>query len=149
MLDVVRGWKPPFSPQEVIDEMVALLARYWIDRVIGDNYSAEFVKSAFESRGMEYERATTNPWSRSPTAKVAKPKSHLYLELLPRLCSGEIELPDNETLINQLANLERRTRSGGRDIIDHGPNQHDDLANVVAGVAVCVVERPIVLGVMF
>jgi hypothetical protein len=133
VIDLVREWRPPFSPDRVISEMVAVLARYRTDKVVGDNYSAEFVKSAFESRGVAYERATTTPWSHTG-ARVAKPKSQLYLELLPRLCSGEVELLDNEKMINQLAGLERRTRSGGRDIIDHGPNQHDDLANVVAGV---------------
>jgi hypothetical protein len=68
------------------------------------------------------------------------------LELLPRLCSGEIELLDNELLIDQLAGLERRTRSGGRDSIDHGPNQHDDLANVVAGVAYCSKDETVYCG---
>jgi hypothetical protein len=45
-------------------------------------------------------------------------------------------LLDNERLTNQLCNLERRTARGGKDSIDHPPNQHDDIANVVAGVAV-------------
>ncbi|GAB4153533.1 MAG: hypothetical protein Tsb009_29990 [Planctomycetaceae bacterium] len=77
--------------------------------------------------------------------KADKPKSVLYAELLPRLCSGEIELPDDELLVSQLAGLERRTRSGGRDIIDHPPGNHDDLANAVAGVAtVAAVERRLV-----
>jgi hypothetical protein len=129
--------------------MVAVLARYRVDRVIGDNYSAEWVKQAFESRGVRYEKATTNPWSNNPTAKVAKNKSQLYLELLPRLCSGEIELLDNEVLISQLANLERRTRSGGRDIIDHVPGSHDDVANVGAGVADAALQQPIVLAPLF
>jgi len=34
---------------------------------------------------------------------------------------------------SERANLERRTRSGGRDSIDHGLGSHDDLANVAAG----------------
>ena len=68
--------------------MVEDLKRYGIDRVIGDNYSAEFSKEAFEDYGIRYHRASTNPWSKNPTAKVAKPKSQLYLELLPRLTFG-------------------------------------------------------------
>ncbi|MBL9164453.1 MAG: hypothetical protein JNL18_17130 [Planctomycetaceae bacterium] len=143
VLDFLRRWSPPFNPDSVIREMVDCLARYHIDRVVGDNYSAEFTKQAFESRGVLYERATTSDWKADALAPpVAKPKSQLYAELLPRLCSGEIELLDNETLINQLANLERRTRSGGRDIIDHPPGQHDDLANVVAGVCDVAVHAP-------
>ena len=30
--------------------------------------------------------------------------------------------------------MERRTRSAGRDLVDHPPKGHDDLANAVAGV---------------
>jgi len=37
--------------------------------------------------------------------------------------------------VAQLCNLERKTARGGRDSIDHAPNAHDDVANVVAGVA--------------
>lgn len=142
VIDLVHDWRPPFSPDAVVGEMVALLSRYRVNEVIGDNYSAEFVKQSFESRGVRYERCTANPWSTAPWATAAKPKSQLYLELLPRLCSGEIELLDNDKLINQLAGLERRTRVGGRDTIDHGPNSHDDLANVVAGVTVAAVQKP-------
>lgn len=103
--------------------MAAHLRRYKLWRVTGDNYSAEFVVGAFKANGIKYERSKLN-------------RSQLYLELLPRLCSKEIELLDNATLVDQLANLERRTRSGGRDIIDHPPGFHDDLANAVAGVCV-------------
>ena len=143
VIDYLRRWRPPFNPDTVIAEMVADVARYHVDTVTGDNYSAEFTKAGFESRGIAYDRTTANPWSDNPLAKTAKNKSQIYLEMLPRICSGDIELLDNETLIDQLAGLERRTRSGGRDIIDHGPNQHDDLANVVAGVCLCVFDQPL------
>ena len=48
--------------------------------------------------------------------------------------SGQVELLDNQTLFNELRALERRTRKGGRDLVDHPPKGHDDLANAVAGV---------------
>jgi hypothetical protein len=38
-------------------------------------------------------------------------------------------------LVSQIAGLERRTRSGGKDVIDHPPGGHDELANAVAGAA--------------
>jgi len=44
-------------------------------------------------------------------------------------------------LVNQLASLERRTSCGGKETIDHSPGAHDDVANVVAGVAYCAVNR--------
>lgn len=121
VLDMLKRYAPPFNPYDVIGRMAEETKRYGIRRVIGDNYSADFCARAFESNGLRY-------------IKSEKPKAALYAELLPRLCSREIELLDNPHLVNQLASLERRTRSGGRDIIDHPPGGHDDLANVVAGV---------------
>jgi Terminase large subunit, T4likevirus-type, N-terminal len=123
VIDRIARWRPPFNPHGVCREMVGVLSEYGITRVTGDNYSAEFTKQAFESHGIKY-------------TKADKPKSQLYIELLPRLCSGEVELLDDSVLIDQIAGLERRTRSGGRDSIDHGPGQHDDVANAVAGVVV-------------
>jgi hypothetical protein len=121
VIDLVRRWKPPFNPHEAVGDMVSEVKAYGIKYIVGDNYAAEFAKRSFEVCGCRYQRAV-------------KPKSALYLELLPRLCSGEIELLDNDVLVSQLAGLERRTRSGGRDIVDHPPGGHDDLANAVAGV---------------
>jgi hypothetical protein len=57
------------------------------------------------------------------------------LALLATLNSGRIELPDDKRLVGQLCSLERRTARGGRDTIDHAPGAHDDLANVIAGLA--------------
>lgn len=122
VVDLLIRYRPPFNPHDVVREMVEEVKRYGIRRIQGDNYAADFVSRAFEGCGLRYSAAEKN-------------KSQLYLELLPRMLSGEIELPDNEPLIRQLASLERRTRSGGRDIVDHPPRGHDDLANVVAGVA--------------
>src|ERR1700681_2723987 len=69
------------------------------------------------------------------------PKSGLYTDFLPKLNARTIRLVDNARLVNQIAALERRTSRGGKDSIDHPPNAHDDLANVVAGVAHCAVNR--------
>jgi len=120
VIDFVKRYKSPHSPQAVISLMADELRRYGLGKVTGDNYSAEFVVGAFKANGISYEKSKL-------------PKSALYLELLPRICSGQIELLDNEVLVNQLANLERRTVSGGKDKIDHPTNGKDDLANAVAG----------------
>jgi hypothetical protein len=137
VLDLIRRWRPPFDPIRVIGEMVMELKRYNVREVVGDRYAGEFTRGGFERLGVRYVHGVPNRWARySYQANiVAKSKAELFLELLPRLQSRRIELLDNETLISQLASLERRTRSGGRDVVDHGPNQHDDIANVVAGVA--------------
>jgi len=135
IVDFLREWKSPFSPQFVVGQMAADLERYGLRRVTGDAYAAEFTVSAFQKEGVSYARAKQN-------------KSELFLELLPRLCSGEIELLDNERVVDQLANLERRTRSGGKDSIDHPPGGKDDLANVVAGVSVAAAKQKIVVGAL-
>jgi hypothetical protein len=56
--------------------------------------------------------------------------------LLPLLNSRRVQLLDDRRLISQFHGLERRTARGGKDSIDHGPGQHDDLANSVAGAIV-------------
>ncbi len=151
ILDCLERYKSPHNPYEVVAKMCATLRRYGCDRATGDAYAAEWTRSAFKSHGIRYERASTSVWKEGISAKnkVAKPKSVLYIELLPRLHAAELELLDNEVLITQLASLERRTRSGGRDTIDHPPNGHDDLANCLAGVCDAVSQRRVVLGALF
>jgi hypothetical protein len=150
ILDCLERFRAPHNPHHVVASMCETLARYGIDRVIGDAYSAEWVKTTFAEHGVRYARASTSVWNEAAAAKnkIAKPKSTLYLELLPRLTAGEVELLDNEVMIVQLASLQRRTRSGARDSIDHPPGAHDDLANVVAGVCDAVSQRRIVAGVL-
>jgi hypothetical protein len=136
VVDFQKVWKPPFNPQSVIDQMTRELARFGIKRVTGDNYSGEFVASAFQGRGVHYN-------------KCAKSKSDLYLELIPRITSREVEFLDDETLVDQLAGLERKTRSGGRDTVDHTHGAKDDLANAVAGVVDTIFTRRKRGGVIF
>lgn len=136
VVDALKRYRPPFNPHVTITKMTEVLKQYRVRRVIGDNYAAAFCETSFQSNGVAY-------------TKSDLPKSALYGELLPRLCSGEIELLDDKLLINQLASLERRTRSGGKDIIDHPAGSHDDLANVVAGVSFITAKPRLRLGALF
>lgn len=135
ILDLAKLWKAPFNPHDIINQQSDELKRFGLRRVTGDNYAAEFVSESFKDNGIIY-------------TKSELAKSELYRELLPRLCSGEIELLDDERLIDQIAGLERRVRSGGNDTIDHPPGGKDDLANTVAGVAVGVGKPRRVIGGM-
>lgn len=132
-LDAVRERKAPFSPESVVREFAALLGRYGLKTVTGDRYAGEWPAEAFARHGITYRPAEL-------------PKSDLYVDMLPRLNSGEVELLDIPVLVNQLVGLERRTSRGGRDSIDHAPKAHDDVANAVAGVIVLSkgVERRII-----
>jgi hypothetical protein len=155
VLDYLGRWKAPHDPYRACAEMVAQLRRYRCDKCIGDAFAAEWVRQSFASHGINYRRCTTSAWREFSAGQyagglahgVAKPKSQLYLELLPRLTSGEVELLDDPVLVSQLCSLQRRTRSGARDSVDHPPGAHDDCANVLAGVADAAVQRRVVVGV--
>ena len=124
VIDAIREVRPPMSPDGVCREFAAFLKDYKIRFIIGDNYADEWPKERFSAHGIQYD-------------KSEKPKAGLYQELLPLLNSSRIELLDLPRLITQLCQLERRTSSVGRDIIDHpkGATYHDDLANAIAGAA--------------
>jgi hypothetical protein len=62
-------------------------------------------------------------------------KSDYYLAFLPVVNNGSCRLLDQERLVNQLINLERRVRSGARDAVDVFAG-HDDCSNVAAGACV-------------
>lgn len=124
VLSLLREFRAPFNPYEIVARMCAEAKRYNVKTLIGDNFSADFLSRAVESCGLRY-------------SKSEKPKSALYLELLPILSSGLIELLDDPVLIHQLTSLERHARAGGRDIVDHPPRSRDDVANAAAGCAVC------------
>lgn len=128
VVDVVREIPAPFDPESATDEFVKLLREYRLTQVTGDRYAGQWTAQAFQKRGIDYRHSDL-------------PKSGLYIDLLPKLNSRTIRLVDNQRLINQLAGLERKTARGGKDSIDHGPGAHDDLANVIAGLAHCAVNR--------
>ncbi len=123
IVDVVREWRPRFSPESVVKEMSGLLHRYRVDSLLGDRFAGEWVREPFRRNKIEYEIC--------PQAK-----SDLYRDSLPLINSKQIRLLDHPRLIAQLVGLERRVGRGGRDSIDHAPGGHDDVANVVCGLAV-------------
>lgn len=123
VLDLLREVVSPFSPESVVKDFCADLKRYRVFSVVGDRWGAEWVVEQHAKNGVSYTQSE-------------KPKSDLYLSLLPAVNSGQVELLDNKRLLAQLAGLERRTRSGGKDIVDHRPGLHDDLSNSCAGVLV-------------
>jgi hypothetical protein len=122
VLDVLRERRPPFKPVGVVQEFADVLNEYHILSAKSDRYAGEWVTEAFEKEKVEIKNSEL-------------PASELYLELLPMIQNGSLELLDNKRLTAQLAGLERRTRSGGRDMITHYTGGHDDLAVAAAGAA--------------
>jgi hypothetical protein len=123
-IDAVREVKPPFSPNDVTQELAALAKAYRLRTVKGDRFAGDWVVEAWRQHGI---------WFRHSE----KSKSQLYQDLLPLVNAGQLLLLDDDRAINQIAGLERRVKFGSRsETIDHPERGHDDVANVIAGAAV-------------
>jgi len=123
LLDRIEERRAPFNPQAVAKEFSEIIKKYGISRAKGDKYAGEWVARAFRDEGIAFEGSDLS-------------KSEIYLEFEPLLAQGAVELLDHQRLFNQLRSLERRTRSGGRDSVDHGPNLQDDVSNAACGAIV-------------
>jgi hypothetical protein len=122
VVDAIREYRPPFSPEAVVAECADTLKSYNALTVLGDKSALGWVSEQFARYGITY------------LAK-APPKSELYGTLLATINSKRVDLLDHKRLVSQLIGLERRTSRGGdRDSIDHAPSQHDDVSNAVAGI---------------
>ena len=120
VVDLVRGLTG--TPSEIVEEYARIIKSYGILEIFLDRYAGSLPSDEFRRWGIDCKYTDKN-------------KSQLYIELLPILNSGLIELPNDSKLINQLTLLERRTNRSGRDSIDHPLGGHDDRANVIAGLA--------------
>jgi hypothetical protein len=123
ILDRLEEKRPPFKPASAIGEFSEILPEYNIERILADKYAIGYVQEAVENLGICFEFSELS-------------KSEIYLEFEPLMAQGMVELLDNTRLRNQLRSLERRTRSGGKDQVDHPKGLHDDLANAAAGACV-------------
>ena len=121
--DLLRERRAPFSPDDVVDEFVAVLRRYKITEITLDRWALGFVAEAFEKRGIS-------------VVVSERVKSEIYREALALINSRKLELLDDPVQTSQLTGLERRTARGGRDQIDHSPGSRDDVANAGMGVLV-------------
>jgi hypothetical protein len=119
VLDLVREWTSPFSPEQVVREIVAICRRYGVTAVTGDRYAGEWVREPFRLHHFEYRLADHT-------------RSESYLVLLPAINSGNIKLLDNPRLIAQLCALERRVARSGKDSVDHPRAGRDDIINSAA-----------------
>lgn len=120
ILERLESRRPPFRPADVVVEFAKVLQEYDVDEITGDRYAGSWVSDEFSKHSIRYMVSELT-------------KSELYLELQPPIMQGGVELLNNKHLIEQLKGLQRRTRSGGKDIIDHFPGRRDDDANVLAG----------------
>jgi hypothetical protein len=127
VLDVVRGRRG--NPAAAVAEFAGLAKPYRCQRITGDNYSADWVATAFENAGCQYVRSRLT-------------RSELYLEGLPLFTRGLVSISDHAQLIRELRLLERRTARSGKDSVDHGVGGSDDHSNVLFGAMHLAVKPP-------
>jgi len=120
IVDVLREARPPFRPESVVEEFSDVFKKYRVGEIQSDRYAGEWVTASFRDCGV-----------RVKPAKMTK--SEFYLEAMALLNNGSIELLDSKRLAGQFKALQRRPRSGGKDMIDNFlQGGFDDLANVCA-----------------
>lgn len=124
--DCLRAWAPPFRPDAVVADIAEILHQYRVTHVTGDRYAGAWVQEAFRSVGIGYMVAD-------------KAKSDLFLNFEGYANTGQVSLPNDETLQNELLALERRRGKSGKDKVDHPPRGYDDRANAVAGLVYILV----------
>lgn len=135
--DCLRVIPPPFSPAEATRQFAETLKQYRCSSVTGDKYGAAWVSEEFQKNGIRYEPSSLS-------------RSEIYLNFLPIINSGRIELLDIPRVFMELIGLERRATRTGRDLVDHAAGaRHDDAINSVAGAAVLAAREQVQPGFFF
>ena len=126
-LEEVRS--PIAQPADVIKSFCEILKGYKVTEVTGDRYGGNWSSAEFRKHSIRYIDSKLD-------------KNEIYLQFQAIAAMHRVKLLDSERLRTQLQQLERRTRPGGRDTVDHPEGLHDDIANVCAGFAVhCFQQR--------
>lgn len=107
-----------FSPEQAVGKFVDVLKRYRCMTVTGDRYAGEWPREQFRKLGIQYELS-------------ALTRSQIYSAFEPLLNTGEIEMLDMSTLVQQLIGLVRKGIK-----IDAPSGEHEDHANAAAGALV-------------
>ncbi len=123
VVDRVEERYSPLDPAKVTEEYAAILKGYGIRRVRSDRYAGQWPVSAYAKHGLAVE----------PNEQSA---SELLLELGALIRMGRVVLPKSDRLLLQLTQLERKVRSGGRDVVEAPIGGYDDLACALASAVV-------------
>ena len=122
VLDCIREVRPPFNPDLVTKDFSDVVKSYGLKKVTGDRYSGEWVKQSFRNNDIVYGNSELT-------------KSELYLAFIPLMMAKRIELLDNDRMLRQLRQLERKT-GGTKDVVDHPSGGFDDAINAASGACV-------------
>jgi hypothetical protein len=119
VVDLVRAWKAPHSPTQVIAEAAAHLKLYGVHEVVADRYASGFQADTWRANHIHFRPTELD-------------RSGLYLHMHVLVQSGAVELPDDAALLKELRGLVRKRGFAGKDRCDHLPNATDDRANAAA-----------------
>ena len=128
VLDRTCEFKAPFSPADVVEQIVEVLRGYHITAVTGDRYASGWCEGAFREQGISYIPADRD-------------KSQIFLDALPLFTSSNAVILDDHRLIAQLSQLQRETGKAGKDVVRKMRGGMDDLANAVCGALVYAMAR--------
>jgi hypothetical protein len=115
VLDCLVEIRPPYSPTAAVEQVVRMFRQYGLHHCVGDRYSALWCVEAFNKLSFRYQHSDRDG-------------SAIYADALPLYTSGRARILDIKRHTSQLAALERKTSSVGRDRISHPAGGHDDLA---------------------
>jgi hypothetical protein len=59
--------------------------------------------------------------------------SEIYAHVIPQWMSKRVRMLKHRRAVDQICGLKRKVRQGGREIINHNRNAHDDLATAISG----------------
>jgi hypothetical protein len=136
VLDCLIEIRSPFNPNVATADIAKVLKSYKLSETVSDRYAAEWPVSAFAQHGIRLRHSDRS-------------RSEIFADCLPLFTSARARLLDNRRLVNQFANLERKTSSMGRDSITHGVGGFDDLCNSAAGALVLAAAPAIERGLSF
>jgi hypothetical protein len=121
VLDALLEIKAPLDPVVACETVATLMKSYGLTHCTGDKYAAQFVVSAFAKHSIAYRHSERD-------------RSKIYQDVLALFTSGRARLLDtpNNRLVVQYAGLTREVGSLGREKIDHGRGQKDDMANAAS-----------------
>jgi hypothetical protein len=119
--------KAPFNPDDVCREFAEILKAYRVHEATADRYAGVWPTANFQKYGIAIKMSEMD-------------KSQIYLEVQPLFAMGKIEIPNDERILIQFQNLERKIRTGGHDAVDHAPGMKDDVCNAIS-LAACLANQ--------
>ena len=120
VVDALFEAQPPFDTDMVVEKCAVILRQWGIHEITCDHYGAGWVIAAFTRHGISVTHAALST-------------SEIYVHVIPQFMSNRVRLLNHQRSIDQLCGLKRKVGQGGREIVEHNRNSHDDLATAICG----------------